>query len=218
MNARSKSAAAKDAADESVPFATPRAWNAWLAKHHAKSSGLWVRIAKADSEHQSITYAEALDLALTWGWIDAQKRGLDDAWWLQRFTPRGPKSIWSKINCAKAEALIAAGKMHPPGLAAIEAAKRDGRWDAAYSGQRTATIPPDFEAALAANDKARAFHDQLDSANRYAMLFRIHHAKKPETRARLVRDFVAMCERGETLHPPRKRVSKPAAKPRTGAR
>jgi len=175
-------------------------WERWLGSHHARSHGVLLRIGKKGN---SISYAEALDVALSWGWIDSQKRALDATAWLQRFTPRTAKSPWSKINRAKAEALIAAGKMHAPGLREVERAKHDGRWERAYDGARTAGVPADVEAAFAKNARARKFFESLDSANRYAILYRVQTAKKAETRAARVEQFVAMCARGETIHPRR---------------
>jgi uncharacterized protein YdeI (YjbR/CyaY-like superfamily) len=181
------------------------AWSTWLASHHASSRGVWLKIAKKGSKSRSVTYAEALEAALIWGWIDGQKGTLDDAWWLQRLTPRGPKSIWSRINREKAVALIEAGKMKPPGLAEVERAKRDGRWETAYDSQSRATVPPDLAKALAANPRAARFFETLESYNRYAVLFRIHTAKKPATRAARIEKFVAMLARHEKLHAPRTR-------------
>jgi uncharacterized protein YdeI (YjbR/CyaY-like superfamily) len=186
-----------------LSFATTRAWSAWLALHHASSRGVWLKIAKKGSKSASVNYAEALEVALVWGWIDGQKGKLDDAWWLQRFTPRGPKSIWSKTNREKAVALIEAGKMKPPGHAEVERAKRDGRWEAAYASQSRATVPPDLAKALAANPRAARFFETLESHNRYAILFRVHTAKKRETRAARIEKYVAMLERHEKLHPPK---------------
>jgi uncharacterized protein YdeI (YjbR/CyaY-like superfamily) len=137
---------------------------------------------------------------LCYGWIDGQKKGFDDKYWLQKFTPRGPKSIWSKINTEKAEQLIASGQMKPGGLKAIESAKRDGRWESAYASQKNIAVPEDFQVALAKHKKALAFFASLNSANRYAILFRIHNAKKPETRAKRIQQFVEMLERGEKIH------------------
>ena len=154
---------------------------------------------------QALTYSEALDVALAWGWIDSQKRALDASAWLQRFTRRTAQSPWSKINRARAEALIAAGTMAPPGLAEVERARRDGRWKRAYDGARTSAVPADLAAALARDDRARAFFEALDGANRYAILYRVQTAKKPETRAERIARFVAMCGRHETLHPVRSR-------------
>jgi uncharacterized protein YdeI (YjbR/CyaY-like superfamily) len=144
-------------------------------------------------------------VALAWGWIDGQKNAHDDDWWLQKFTPRGPKSVWSKINCAKAEALIAAGKMKPAGLKEVERAKADGRWAQAYDSHRTSTVPDDLARALAANKRAAAFFEIIDAANRYAILYRVQTAKKPETRADRIAKFVAMLGRHETLYPLRKK-------------
>jgi uncharacterized protein YdeI (YjbR/CyaY-like superfamily) len=183
-----------------LSFPSKKKWADWLAKQHIKSAGVWLKLAKKGSGIPSITYEEALDVALCYGWIDGQKKGFDDKYWLQKFTPRGPKSIWSKINTEKAERLIASGEMQPAGLKAIEAAKADGRWEAAYQGQKTISVPEDFQVALDQNKKAKAFFATLKSANRYAILFRIHHAKKPETRAKSIQRFVQMLERGETIH------------------
>lgn len=182
------------------PFANKTKWAEWLAKQHDRSAGVWLKLAKKDSGIKSITYEEALDVALCYGWIDGQKKSFDDKYWLQKFTPRGPKSIWSKINTEKAERLIASGEMRPAGLKAIEAAKVDGRWDAAYASQRNISIPEDFQTALDTNKKAKAFFTTLKSAERYSFLFRIHNAKRPETRARRIQQFVLMLENGEKLH------------------
>jgi uncharacterized protein YdeI (YjbR/CyaY-like superfamily) len=181
-------------------FATAHAWSVWLASHHASSRGVWLKIAKKGAKSVSVTYAEALEVALTWGWIDGQKGKFDDAWWLQKFTPRGPKSIWSKINREKVAALIEVGSMQPPGLAEVERAKRDGRWQAAYASQSRTTVPPDFAKALAANPSAFRFFETLDSRNRYAILFRVHTAKNPETRVKRIEKFIGMLARGEKLH------------------
>lgn len=181
-------------------FASPAEMESWLEDHHADSAGLWLKIAKKDSGLASVTYAEALELALCFGWIDSQKHGLDERHFLQRFTPRRPRGKWSRINREKAEALIAAGTMRPAGLAEVEAAKADGRWDAAYAGQRTAKVPTDLQRELGRNKAARDFFATLDSANRYAILYRLEDAKKPETRERRLRKFVGMLERGEKVH------------------
>lgn len=183
-----------------LPFANKKKWTDWLAKQHDKSAGVWLQIAKKDSGIPSINYEDALDVALCYGWIDGQKKGFDDKYWLQKFTPRGPKSIWSKINTENVERLIASGDMKPAGLKAIELAKQDGRWDAAYASQKNISVPADFQAALDKNKQAKAFFATLNSVNRYAILFRIHNAKKPETRVRKIREFVEMLERGEKLH------------------
>jgi uncharacterized protein YdeI (YjbR/CyaY-like superfamily) len=185
-------------------FATQTQWAAWLAKNHRKSEGLWLRLAKKDSGLRSVTYAEALEIALCYGWIDGQKRGESEQAWLQRFLPRTAKSIWSKINCGKAEALIANGRMKAAGLEAVEAARKDGRWDAAYDSPKGAKIPRDFQVALDLSPGAQEFFATLDGANRYAVLFRIQTVKKAETRARKIREFVEMLERNERIHEPRK--------------
>jgi uncharacterized protein YdeI (YjbR/CyaY-like superfamily) len=181
-------------------FATPPDLEAWLEESHAKSDGVWLKIAKKGAPVPSVTYAEALELALCFGWIDSQKRGHDETHFLQRFTPRRPRGRWSKINREKAEALIAVGRMRPTGLAEVEAARADGRWEAAYEGQRTATVPDDLQRELDANPAAREFFAGLDSANRYAVIYRLNEAKKPETRERRLRKFLAMLERGEKIH------------------
>lgn len=184
-----------------LPFASKKKWAAWLARQHDKSAGVWLKLAKKGSDIPSVTYDEALDVALCYGWIDGQKKGFDDKHWLQKFTPRTPKSIWSKINTEKAEKLIRSGEIKPAGLKAIEAAKQDGRWDAAYESQKKISIPADFQAELDQNPKAETFFRSLNSVNRYAILFRIHQAKKAETRLKHIRQFVEMMERGEKLYP-----------------
>lgn len=193
-----KPAAPADAAP--VLFRTAKAFETWLMKHHARSDGLWLQLAKRGAAEPSVTYAEAVDIALCWGWIDGQKQGLDEQHFLQRFTPRRARSLWSKINVDKATALIEAGRMQAPGLVQIEAAKADGRWAQAYDGARTSSVPEDLLAALAAEPRAKAFFATIDAANRYAVLWRIQTAMKPETRARRIAQFVAMLARGETLH------------------
>jgi uncharacterized protein YdeI (YjbR/CyaY-like superfamily) len=202
-----------------VAFPTAAAWRAWLGGHHASANGLWLKIAKKSatggtpssegtpssdgtpSPEGTLSYAEALDEALCFGWIDAQKRGLDDDYWLQRFTPRKRGSRWSKINTQKAEALMAAGRMQPAGLAEVESAKADGRWDTAYAGARSITVPDDLAAALAANPLAAEFFSTLNSANRYAILYRIGTVKRPETRARKIAQYVEMLAEHRTIHP-----------------
>jgi uncharacterized protein YdeI (YjbR/CyaY-like superfamily) len=183
-----------------LPFASPEAWEAWLERHHASAAGVWLKIAKKGSGEATVTYAEALDVALCFGWIDGQKRPFDERWFLQRFTPRKPRSRWSKVNTDKAAALLAAERMRPAGLAQVEAARADGRWAAAYASQSRAAVPPDLQAALDANPRAAAFFATLRGANRYAILYRVQDAKRPETRARRIARFVGMLERGETLH------------------
>src|SRR3954453_7737825 len=184
-----------------VHFADRTAFREWLSAHHASTPGLWLRIAKAASPRQSVTYAEALDLALCFGWIDGQKRRHDADSFLQKFTPRQKRSPWSKRNREHVERLIAAGEMPPAGLAAVAAAKADGRWDRAYDSPRTATVPDDLQAALDEHPQASAFFETLTGANRYAILYRIQTAVKPETRARRIAEFVAMLQRREALHP-----------------
>lgn len=181
-------------------FASPAELEAWLEDNGDAAAGIWLKIAKKGSGVESVTYAEALELALCFGWIDSQKRGFDEKCFLQRFTPRRPRGKWSRINREKAEALIAAGTMRPAGLAEVEAAKADGRWEAAYAGQRTAEVPVDLQRELDGNESARAFFATLDSANRYAILYRLQEAKKPETRERRLRKFIGMLERGERIH------------------
>ena len=181
-------------------FAAPADLEEWLEANAATSPGLWLQIAKKGAPAPSVTYAEALELALCFGWIDSQKRGLDDTHFLQRFTPRRPRGRWSKINREKAEVLEAAGSLRPAGATEVAAAKADGRWDAAYEGARTAKVPDDLQRELDANPAAAAFFADLDSANRYAITYRLAEAKKPETRARRLAKFVAMLERGEKVH------------------
>jgi uncharacterized protein YdeI (YjbR/CyaY-like superfamily) len=184
-----------------LSFAAPRAFSDWLTEHHASSLGIWLRLARKASSAASITYAEAMDVALAWGWIDGQKQRGDEASWLQKFTPRGARSVWSKINREKALALIEAGTMQPAGLAEVERAKQDGRWDVAYDPPSRATVPDDLQAALAENARAAAFFLTLDARNRYAVLWRVQTAKKAETRQKRIAGLVAMLARGEKLHP-----------------
>lgn len=176
-------------------------WEGWLADNYADSSGLWLKIAKKGSGIDTVSYAEALDVALCYGWIDGQKDRFDDEYWLQRFTPRSARSKWSQVNRDKAMALIESGAMKPAGLRQIERARADGRWDAAYAGQRTATVPEDLQRELDANETAREFFSTLDSANRYAILYRLQDAKTPETRVRRLEKFVGMLSRHEKIHP-----------------
>jgi uncharacterized protein YdeI (YjbR/CyaY-like superfamily) len=190
----------KSAELPTLPFVSKKKWADWLAKQHDKSSGVWLKIGKKDTGIFSVTYEEALDVALCYGWIDGQKKGFDEKYWLQKFTPRGPKSIWSKINTEKAERLIASGEMKSAGLKAVKLAKHDGRWEAAYASQKNISIPEDFQAALDKNKKAKTFFSTLKSAERYSFLFRIHHAKKPETRAKRIQQFIEILEKGEKLH------------------
>jgi uncharacterized protein YdeI (YjbR/CyaY-like superfamily) len=185
---------------EIILFGGPAELEAWLEDNCASSPGAWLKIAKKGAPEPSITYAEALEVALCFGWIDSQKRGLDETHFLQRFTPRRPRGRWSKINREKAEALEESGALRPAGAAEVAAAKADGRWEAAYEGQRTAEVPDDLQRELDANPKAAAFFANLDSANRYAITYRLAEAKKPETRERRLHKFVAMLERGEKIH------------------
>ena len=183
-----------------LKFKTQAAWHDWLNKHHTTSAGVWLQIAKKAAGVDSVTYAEALDSALCHGWIDGQKQKGDDHYYLQRFTPRRPNSIWSEVNRVKTLALIKRGLMQPAGLAAIELAKANGRWDTAYGRQSHAAMLPELEAALRQHPKAASFFKTLNSQNRYAILFRLQTAKKAETRTARLAKFIAMLERGETLH------------------
>jgi len=182
-------------------FPDAQAWDAWLAEHHAGAPGAWLRIARKGAPEPTVSYADALTVALCHGWIDGQKGRLDEEYWRQRFTPRKPGSRWSKINAGKAAALIEAGLMRPAGLREVEAARADGRWDSAYDSQSTATVPEDLALALAADERASAFFGTLDSANRYAILYRIASAKRPDTRARRIATFVAMLGEHKKIHP-----------------
>ncbi|MEO8671749.1 MAG: YdeI/OmpD-associated family protein [Tahibacter sp.] len=193
-------------------FETSVVWSSWLAKHGSSSKGVWLRLAKKNSGATSVTYAEAVEVALCHGWIDGHKKADDERFWLQRFTPRSTKSIWSKINRGKALVLIEQGKMRAAGLREIQRAKDDGRWEGAYDSPSVASVPDDFQAALDGNRKAKAFFATLDGANRYAMLFRIQNVKKAETRANKILQFVRMLENHETIHAPRKRAPRAAGK------
>ena len=184
----------------SVPFESAAAWEAWLAEHQGDVDGVFVKIAKKASGIPTVTHAEALDIALCYGWIDGKRKSFDDTWFLQLFTPRRARSKWSKVNCGKVEQLIAEGRMQPGGLREIERAKADGRWDAAYDAPSTATVPDDLRAALDANPDAAAMFATLSSQNRFAILFRIHDAKRPETRARRIDQFVTMLSEGRALY------------------
>lgn len=184
-----------------LSFASREAWRAWLEEHHAASPGLWLKVAKQASGIATVSYAEAIEVALCYGWIDGQKDRFDETAWLQRFTPRGPRSKWSQINRGKAESLIAGGAMHPAGLREVERARADGRWDAAYASQSRAEVPEDLRQELERNPAASEFFATLSSVNRYAILYRLADARKPETRARRLAQFVAMLNEGRTLHP-----------------
>ena len=180
-------------------FEDQKAWEEWLVAN-ADGKGIWLRIAKKDSGIASVNYAQALEVALCHGWIDGQKRGYDERFFLQRFTPRRPRSLWSKINIGHVERLIAAGRMQPGGLREVEAAKADGRWEAAYRSFSDMEVPAELAAALKKNKKAKAFFDQLDRTNRYAFCWRVHTAKKPETRITRAEKFAEMLANGEKIH------------------
>ncbi|HRN38712.1 MAG: YdeI/OmpD-associated family protein [Flavobacteriales bacterium] len=188
-------------APEILSFETPAEWDAWLTKNHASSQGFYMRIAKKGSGITSVTYAEALEVALCHGWIDGVKRSHDEKTFLQRFTPRGPRSMWSEVNKKKVQALMKAKLLRPAGLAAVERAKANGKWANAYAPASTITVPPDLAAALKKNKKARTFFETLKGSNRYAFLHRLVTAKKPETRAKRLETFIGMLERGEVFYP-----------------
>ena len=181
-------------------FKSARSFEAWLKKNHAESDGLWLQIAKKGCAQPSVSYAEAVEIALCWGWIDGQKKGLDDQHFLQRFTPRRARSIWSKVNIGKCAELTKAGRMQPAGQAQIDAAKADGRWAKAYDSARTASVPDDLQAALDAQPAAKAFFATINASNRYAVLWRVQTAVKPETRAKRIAQLVEMLARGEVVH------------------
>jgi len=183
-----------------VPFPSAADWEAWLDEHHAGAAGVWVQIAKKSTGIPTVTYAQAVDAAICFGWIDGRRAGMDETWFLQRFTPRRARSRWSKINTEKALAFIEQGRMRPAGLAEVERAQADGRWEAAYDGQKAMQVPEDLRAALAAEPGALEFFQTLRGQNRYAILYRVHDARRPETRARRIATFVAMCAAGETVH------------------
>ena len=182
-----------------LPFESKNEFAEWLAKNHDKSAGAWLKLAKKDAEILSVTYKEAVNVALCYGWIDGQAKSFDDKFWLVKFTPRRPKSIWSQINTKRVEQLIASGEMKPSGLKAVEAAKQDGRWAAAYSSSKNIIVPEDFQSALSKNKKAKTFFESLTGSKRYSFLFRIETAKKAETRMKRILQFVEMLEKGETF-------------------
>ncbi|WP_436776367.1 YdeI/OmpD-associated family protein [Yinghuangia sp. YIM S09857] len=186
---------------ETVAFESAEAFEGWLGENHAVSPGVWVKLRKKGHGIVALDYAQALEVALCYGWIDGQKATFDDRWWLQRFTPRTPRSKWSKVNRDKVAALIEQGRMRPAGQAEVDRAKADGRWEAAYDGAKTAAVPDDLVAALAADPAAAEFFETLDRQNRYAILYRIQDAKRAETRARRIEKYVAMLANGEKLHP-----------------
>jgi uncharacterized protein YdeI (YjbR/CyaY-like superfamily) len=190
-----------------IAFANALKFRQWLERHHGDHQGIWMKIARKDGGIPSVTYAESLDEALCYGWIDGQKKAFDDKAWLQKFTRRGTRSIWSKANVGHIERLTGEGRMQAAGLAAVDAAKADGRWEQAYHSSRTAGMPADFMEALDKDPKARAFFDTLNQANRYAISFRLQTARKPETRARRLNEFIAMMQLGKTIH-----LMKPSAK------
>jgi uncharacterized protein YdeI (YjbR/CyaY-like superfamily) len=184
-----------------LSFTSAAEWRAWLEEHHADPDGAWLKIAKKGRGIETVTHAEALEEALCFGWIDAVRHAHDDDYFLQRFVPRRARSKWSQVNRDKVMALTEAGRMHPAGLAEVERAKADGRWEAAYAPQSRATVPDDLQAALDARPRAKATFATLRSQNRYAILYRLRDAKRPETRARRLQQFVEMLERGETPYP-----------------
>jgi uncharacterized protein YdeI (YjbR/CyaY-like superfamily) len=184
-----------------IAFATQQDWEAWLKEHHTATSGIWLKLAKKETGILSLSYTEALESALCYGWIDGQKASCDEQYWLQKFTPRGPKSMWSKVNCDKATALIASDRMQPAGIRQVELAKADGRWEAAYESQSKISIPDDFQRELDTNQQAREFFTTLNSVNRYAILYRIHTAKKPETRSARIKKFIEMLSNQQKLYP-----------------
>jgi uncharacterized protein YdeI (YjbR/CyaY-like superfamily) len=181
-------------------FASRAAWEKWLAANHKRSAGVWLELPKKGSEQASVTRADALEVALCYGWIDSQVNSVDEDRYRQRFTPRRARSKWSKINCAAMERLNAEGRLAPAGIREMESAKRDGRWEAAYASPKAIVVPPDLEARLAKNPRAHRAFEKLDSRNRYAILYRLHDAKRPETRQRRLEQFVAMLEAGRTIH------------------
>ena len=184
-----------------LTFDTQSDWEAWLAEHHADSKGIWLKIARKETGISSVDYTQALQGALCYGWIDGQKASFDSSYWLQKFTPRRRNSRWSKTNCDKAEALIAQGRMQPAGLREVEGAKADGRWDVAYDSQSKITIPSDFQSELDKNPQALEFFSTLNSVNRYAILYRIQTAKKPETRLARIEQLIEMLSKGQKIHP-----------------
>lgn len=198
---RAMSEGARKAADPVIFLATRDAWEEWLEENHADVPGVWFRIPRKGSGLDGVDYAQALESALCYGWIDGQKKKLDERSWLQRFTPRRPGSRWSKVNREKATDLIERGRMRPAGLREVERARADGRWEAAYAAQSEATVPDDLRAALDAAPQARDFFATLDSHNRYAILYRVQDARKPETRAARIEKFVAMLAERKKLHP-----------------
>jgi uncharacterized protein YdeI (YjbR/CyaY-like superfamily) len=182
-----------------IELASQTEWRAWLEEHHGSSKGVWLKIAKKAAPATTVTHVEALEEALCHGWIDGQRDRYDEHFFLQRFTPRGPRSKWSQINRESAKRLIASGKMHAAGHAQVRAARADGRWDAAYEPQSTAAVPEDFRRALDQNQPAREFFETLTGVSRYAFLYRISDAKRPETRAKRIAQFVELLAEGKKL-------------------
>jgi uncharacterized protein YdeI (YjbR/CyaY-like superfamily) len=183
-----------------LPFPSPAEWEEWLENNHAESKGVWIKMAKKGSGIESVHYPDVLESALCFGWIDGRREALDERYFLQRFTPRRPRSRWSRINCEKAERLIRQGRMRPAGLAEVERAMADGRWEAAYEAQSRSVVPDDLQRELDLRPTASAFFAELSSQNRYAILLRLQDAKRPETRARRLAKFVAMLEAGEPIY------------------
>jgi uncharacterized protein YdeI (YjbR/CyaY-like superfamily) len=181
-------------------FVDAAAFDEWLAANHADHPGIRMKIAKRGSPDPTVSYDEAVDVALTYGWVDSRKQSFDQHFYIQVFTQRRPRSVWSKRNVEKATGMIEAGTMHPAGLAQVDAAKADGRWERAYEGQRGSTPAPEFLAALEKNPDAKAFYETLGSVNRYALYYRIQSATKPDTRDRRIAAFIEMLARGETFH------------------
>ena len=186
--------------EQALDFKNKKRWRQWLAANYSRSPGVWLALGKKASQEQRLTYAEALDVALCFGWIDAKRMSGNDEHFVQRFVPRTKRSIWSKINCGHVQRLLDSGEMHSAGLAEVERAKNDGRWDAAYEPASKATVPEDLQRALDKSGEAKAFFATLNGQNRYAILFRIQRVKQPETRSRKIAEFIAMLERKETIY------------------
>jgi uncharacterized protein YdeI (YjbR/CyaY-like superfamily) len=183
-----------------VEFPGQPEWEAWLREHHSNSPGVWVKMARKSASVETVRYPEVLDTAIAHGWIDGQRRPLDETYFLQRFTPRGPRSKWSQVNREKATRLIDEGRMHPAGQAQVDAARADGRWEAAYEPQSRASVPPDLQVALDANPPAAEFFATLRGSRRYAFLYRLHQVKSPERRARRIENYIALLSEGRTLN------------------
>ncbi len=183
-----------------LEFHDRAAWDEWLATNHDTAGGVWLKFAKKAAPRSTVAHAEALEEAIRYGWIDGQGRRFDEHFWLVRFTPRRTGSKWSQVNRQKATQLIEEGRMHPSGLAQVQAAREDGRWDAAYPAQSRATVPPDLQEALDHNAKAKAFFETLTGVRRYAFLYRLHHVTRPEARAKRIASYIALLSEGKTLH------------------